>query len=91
MINNNNILEIKNLFYSIEQKKILTDINFTVQNGEFLSILGPSGCGKTTILRLLIGLLQPDSGQIIKNGQDITYVHPSKRGKVQNPIKRNCE
>lgn len=80
MYNNKNILEIKNLFYSIEQKQILNAINFTVCNGEFLSILGPSGCGKTTILRLLIGLLQPDSGQILKNGQDITYAHPSKRG-----------
>ena len=80
MNNSNNILEIKNLFYSIEQKQILSDISFSVQNGEFLSILGPSGCGKTTILRLLIGLLQPDSGKIIKNGLDITHAHPSKRG-----------
>lgn len=80
MNNIKNILEIKNLFYSIEQKQILNDINFSVQNGEFLSLLGPSGCGKTTILRLLIGLLQPDSGQIIKNGKDITHAHPSKRG-----------
>lgn len=80
MNDNATILAIKNLFFSIEQKQILSDINFTVQNGEFLSILGPSGCGKTTILRLLIGLLQPDSGQILKNGQDITYAHPSKRG-----------
>lgn len=80
MDNNNNVLEIKNLFYSIGEKQILNDINFTVQDGEFLSILGPSGCGKTTILRLLIGLLQPDSGQIIKNEQDITHAHPSRRG-----------
>ena len=80
MCNIKNILEIKKLYYSIEQKQILSDINFTVRDGEFLSILGPSGCGKTTILRLLIGLLQPDSGQILKNGQDITYAHPSKRG-----------
>ena len=80
MKNSTSILEIKHLFYNIEQKQILNDINFSVQNGEFLSILGPSGCGKTTILRLLIGLLQPDSGQIINNGQDITHVHPSKRG-----------
>ena len=80
MNSNKKILEIENIFYSIEQKQILSDISFSVQNGEFLSILGPSGCGKTTILRLLIGLLQPVSGKIIKNGQDITHVHPSKRG-----------
>ena len=80
MSNSKNILEIENIFYSIEQKQILSNISFSVQNGEFLSILGPSGCGKTTILRLLIGLLQPDAGKIIKNGLDITNVHPSKRG-----------
>ena len=74
------ILRIEKINYSIEQKQILTDINFTVQNGEFLSILGPSGCGKTTILRLLIGLLTPDSGRIIKFDEDITHAHPSKRG-----------
>ena len=48
-------------------------------DGEFLSILGPSGCGKTTILRILIGLLKPVGGQIIKNGVDITAVTPAER------------
>lgn len=76
----NTILKIERLSYSIEQKQVLSDISFSVQNGEFLSILGPSGCGKTTILRLLIGLLTPDSGKIVKFNQDITYAHPSKRG-----------
>ena len=75
-----NILQIDNLSYSIEQKQILKDISFNVKQGEFLSILGPSGCGKTTILRLLIGLIQPDSGAILKFSQDITPLHPSKRG-----------
>jgi ABC-type Fe3+/spermidine/putrescine transport system ATPase subunit len=51
-----------------------------VNDGEFLSILGPSGCGKTTILRILIGLLPPTSGRIIKDGNDITAAPASKRG-----------
>ena len=72
MNTNTNILQIENLNYSIEQKQILHNISFDVKEGEFLSILGPSGCGKTTILRLLIGLLTPDSGKILKFGQDIT-------------------
>ena len=80
MSNQKDILKIENLTYSIEQKIILSNINFSVQDGEFLSILGPSGCGKTTILRLLIGLLTPDSGKIVKFSQDITHAHPSKRG-----------
>lgn len=48
--------------------------------GEFLSILGPSGCGKTTLLRILIGLLSPYSGEILLDGQNITKATPDKRG-----------
>ena len=59
---------------------LLSNINFTIKDGEFLSILGPSGCGKTTILRILIGLLSADSGTILKDGEDITHLPPSRRG-----------
>jgi ABC-type Fe3+/spermidine/putrescine transport system ATPase subunit len=59
--------------------EVLHDVSFDVRQGEFLSILGPSGCGKTTILRILIGLLEPVFGTIVKDGVDITRVHPSKR------------
>lgn len=59
---------------------ILQDISFTVRDGEFLSILGPSGCGKTTLLRILTGLVSPDSGTILKDGQDITHL-PRTSGK----------
>ncbi len=62
------------------EKQTLKDVSFDVRDGEFLSILGPSGCGKTTILRILIGLLTPTSGVIMKEGKDITFEHPSKRG-----------
>ena len=58
---------------------ILQDISFTVRDGEFLSILGPSGCGKTTLLRILTGLVSPDSGTILKDGQDITHLPPDQR------------
>jgi ABC-type Fe3+/spermidine/putrescine transport system ATPase subunit len=72
-------LEIKKLTQIFNKQKILRGLNFTVEDGEFLSILGPSGCGKTTILRILIGLLPPTSGQIIKDGNDITAAPASKR------------
>ena len=58
---------------------ILQDISFAVRDGEFLSILGPSGCGKTTLLRILTGLVSPDSGTILKDGQDITHLPPDQR------------
>jgi len=73
-------LEIKNLRHVFNRHVVLHGLNFTVNDGEFLSILGPSGCGKTTILRILIGLLPPTSGQIIKDGSDITSAPASKRG-----------
>jgi ABC-type Fe3+/spermidine/putrescine transport system ATPase subunit len=73
-------LEIQNLKQVFNRQEILHGLNFTVNNGEFLSILGPSGCGKTTILRILIGLLSPTSGRIIKDGNDITAFPASKRG-----------
>lgn len=61
-------------------KKVLENVSFSVEAGEFLSILGPSGCGKTTILRILIGLLAPTEGRVLKDGRDITSLHPGKRG-----------
>jgi ABC-type sugar transport system ATPase subunit len=72
-------LEARDLIHAFNRQEILHKINFTVKDGEFLSILGPSGCGKTTILRILIGLLHPSSGTIIKDGKDITNSAPSSR------------
>ncbi len=73
-------LEVRNLEKIYENKCALNKVSFDVREGEFLSILGPSGCGKTTILRILIGLLEPTSGSVIKDGVDITNMHPSNRG-----------
>jgi len=73
-------LEIQNLKQVFNRQEVLHGLNFTVNDGEFLSVLGPSGCGKTTILRILIGLLSPTSGHIIKDGNDITAFPASKRG-----------
>ena len=73
-------LEIKNLTKIYNGKTVLNNISFEVNDGEFLSILGPSGCGKTTLLKILIGIENSSSGQIIKNGEDITKLDSSKRG-----------
>jgi ABC-type Fe3+/spermidine/putrescine transport system ATPase subunit len=72
-------LEIRNISERLGNAEILKNVSFDVFSGEFLTILGPSGCGKTTLLRILIGLLAPDSGSVIKDGVDITALHPSKR------------
>ncbi len=70
----------KELEMVFDGKCTLNKVSFDVRDGEFLSILGPSGCGKTTILRILIGLLKPTSGTIMKDGEDITELPPAARG-----------
>jgi ABC-type Fe3+/spermidine/putrescine transport system ATPase subunit len=74
-----NKLEVRNLVHVFNKQEVLHGINFSVEDGEFLSILGPSGCGKTTILRILVGLLKPASGTVLKDGVDITGLAASKR------------
>ncbi|MDZ4289396.1 MAG: ABC transporter ATP-binding protein [Prosthecobacter sp.] len=54
-------------------------VSLQISQGEVFSLLGPSGCGKTTLLRLLAGFEQPDSGRILLNGQDITGLPPERR------------
>ena len=77
----NVLLDVKELTKKYEDNGIaaLDNVSFQVYEGEFLSILGPSGCGKTTILRILIGLLEPTSGTILMDGKDITHALPSER------------
>ena len=76
----NDKLIISDLSKGYKEKEVLKSVSFTVKDGEFLSILGPSGCGKTTLLRILIGLLHPDTGTVVKDGVDITNAAPDKRG-----------
>lgn len=76
----NTKLTVQNLEKYYDGKQTLNKVSFNVYDAEFLSILGPSGCGKTTILRILIGLLEPDGGSVTKDGADITYMEPSSRG-----------
>jgi ABC-type Fe3+/spermidine/putrescine transport system ATPase subunit len=56
-----------------------TDINLTINEGEFFTFLGPSGCGKTTILRLIAGFVQPEKGTIHLGSRDITNLEAEKR------------
>lgn len=65
-------LEINNLSYSYHTPKgetyALSDINLTVEKGSFISIVGPSGCGKSTLLSIIAGIIKPESGSILING-----------------------
>ena len=68
-------LEVSHLCYSYHtmegETEALSDLSFQVQTGEFLAVVGPSGCGKSTLLSLICGLLKPDSGRILLDGQPV--------------------
>ena len=72
------LLELKNINLTYQTLKTETEaiknISFSVNQGEFISIVGPSGCGKTTILSMISGLLKPTSGQIFISGEPVTKV-----------------
>jgi NitT/TauT family transport system ATP-binding protein len=67
----NTLLEVKGLGHSYGEKHVLSNISFTLNRGEYLSIVGPSGAGKTTLLQCLSGLRQSSEGQIVFDGEVI--------------------
>ena len=72
------MLEIRNVTRRFGDFTAVDNVSLTINTGEFFT-LGPSGCGKTTLLRMLAGFDQPDSGEIRLNGQDLAGVEPEKR------------
>ncbi len=73
------LLEIKNVVKRFGDYTAVNNVSLNVEAGEFFTLLGPSGCGKTTLLRMLAGFEQPDEGQILLDGQDMSRVPPEKR------------
>ena len=67
-------IEVKNLVKVFDEKRVIDDISFKVNNSETLAVVGFSGSGKSTILKLICGLLQPDSGEIITSEGDTAMV-----------------
>jgi NitT/TauT family transport system ATP-binding protein len=61
-----------------KELEVVNDIDLSVQDGEFLSLVGPSGCGKTTILRMMAGLDFPSEGEITENGELVTGPNPDR-------------
>lgn len=74
------MLELIDVKKSYDGVTILNDVNFTVEDGEIISILGSSGSGKTTLLNIILGIKEVDKGKIIYNGTDVTDVPMEERG-----------
>lgn len=73
------LIHLNNISKSFDGQMVLDELNLTIHENEFVTLLGPSGCGKTTTLRILGGFASPDSGKVIFDGKDITNVPPNKR------------
>lgn len=74
------MLKLENIKKSYDGTTVLNGIDLDIQDGEIVSILGPSGCGKTTLLNIILGITNVDSGKIIYNEEDMTNVPMEKRG-----------
>lgn len=73
------LIRLEHISKSFDNTMVLDDLNLTIHENEFVTLLGPSGCGKTTTLRILGGFETPDDGRVIFDGEDITRMPPNKR------------
>ncbi len=79
-------IEFRDVYLAFDDKVILDGVSFTVRRGETKVILGRSGGGKSTTIRMILGLLKPDSGQILIDGEDITDYSEVEMMKVRKKI-----
>lgn len=75
----NKLINLCNITKSYGDTLVLDDLNLYIRENEFLTLLGPSGCGKTTTLRIIGGFENPDRGNVIFEGKDITKLPPNER------------
>ena len=73
------LIQLIDISKSFDGQMVLDELNLSIHENEFVTLLGPSGCGKTTTLRILGGFANPDKGSVIFDGKDITHVPPNKR------------
>lgn len=87
------MLELKDICFERENKKILDNINLTIEKNQFVVITGPNGSGKSTLAKIIMGIEKPDSGQIWLEGQEITNKTIDERARMgigfafQQPVK----
>ena len=92
-IERNNMIELKNISFIKDNKKILDNINLKLDDTKFYALTGPNGSGKSTLAKIIMGLLEPTSGSILYNGEDITNKNITERANMgiafafQQPVK----
>src|SRR2546430_7551568 len=79
-------VEFRNVLFSFDDEKVLDGVSFSVMRGEITIILSGSGGGKSTILKLILGLLKPDEGQVLIDNEDITNYDESQLKPVRDKI-----
>jgi phospholipid/cholesterol/gamma-HCH transport system ATP-binding protein len=79
-------IEFRNVTMIFDDRNVLDNLSFKVMKGETKIILGGSGCGKSTTIKLVLGLLKPDSGQILVDGEDITHYSEAQMMRVRKKI-----
>lgn len=87
MTRRTHMLELRNLCFQVsddadKQKEIIREINLTFEDHAFIAITGPNGGGKSTLAKLIMGIEQPTSGQILYNGTDITQMGITDRARL---------
>lgn len=80
------MIEVKQLYKSFGDKKVLQDVNFTMEAGNTNLIIGSSGSGKTVLMKCMIGLFQPDSGAILYEGTDLITMDEKERKELRQQI-----
>ena len=78
-MNEKKIIELKDIAVSFDGEPVLKNLNLSISDGEFVTLLGPSGCGKTTTLRIIAGFITPDSGDVFFDGKRVNDLPAYKR------------
>ncbi len=87
------MLELKDICFERDNKKILDNINLKLDTDKFIAITGPNGSGKSTLVKVIMGIVKPDSGKVLFDGKDITNLPINERANLgmsfafQQPVK----
>jgi phospholipid/cholesterol/gamma-HCH transport system ATP-binding protein len=84
--NPSGLVQFKGANFRFGEKMVFSNLDFEIQSGECLVLIGPSGIGKSTLLRLLLGTLQPDSGTILFDGVDIVHLTSDELNRLRTRI-----